>query len=286
MNIDFWVYTDAKEGEDTHVDESNHMIYIKREYTRDEDALYHTYSKTIFAIRELKKLNINYDYLIRTNNSTWINLPLMNEFLAYQEDDSQIFTGRMYGSFWSAFNTYAGGELMVFSKRNIDILDKLSGDNPIKFEQQVLGCDDNLIFGLWNKRLMRLKLRQSNYIHSFEDSLLIDKDIPSEYDFSQIAIQVRTYGVHDRLEYDIKKMRDIQAKWKLNKESLDILYNKMMNRYYDKFIHPIKYSKQEWFKLNEETKTYCKFENTMSREDGLEYLRNRQRECGYTPTLI
>ena len=286
MNIDFWVYTDAKEGEDTHVDESNHMIYIKREYTRDEDALYHTYSKTIFAIRELKKLNINYDYLIRTNNSTWINLPLMNEFLAYQEDDSQIFTGRIYGSFWSAFNIYAGGELMVFSKRNIDILDKLSGDNPIKFEQQVLGCDDNLIFGLWNKRLMRLKLRQSNYIHSFEDSLLIDKDIPSEYDFSQIAIQVRTYGVHDRLEYDIKKMRDIQAKWKLNKESLDILYNKMMNEYYDKFIHPIKYSKQEWFKLNEETKTYCKFENTMSREDGLVYLRNRQGECGYTPTLI
>ena len=38
--------------------------------------------------------------------------------------------------------------------------------------------------------------------------------------------------------------------------------------------------------LNEETKTYCKFENTMSREDGLVYLRNRQRECGYTPTLI
>ena len=210
----------------------------------------------------------------------------MNEFLAYQEDDSQIFTGRMYGSFWSAFNTYAGGELMVFSKRNIDILDKLSGDNPIKLEQQVLGCDDNLIFGLWNKRLMRLKLRQSNYIHSFEDSLLIDKDIPSEYDFSQIAIQVKTYGVYDRLEYDIKKMRDIQAKWKLNKESLDILYNKMMNVYYDKFIHPIKYSKQEWFKLNEESKTYCKFENTMSREDGLVYLRNRQRECGYTPTLI
>ena len=175
---------------------------------------------------------------------------------------------------------------MVFSKRNINILDKLSGDNPIKFEQHVLGCDDNLIFGLWNKRLMSLKLRQSNYIHSFEDSLFIDKDIPSEYDFSQIAIQVKTYGVPDRLEYDIKKMRDIQTKWKLNKESLDILYDKMMNEHYDKFIHPIKYSKQEWFKLNEELKTYCKFENTMSREDGLVYLRNRQRECGYTPTLI
>ena len=224
----------------------------------------------------------------------------MNEFLAYQEDDSQIFTGRMYGSFWSAFNIYAGGELMVFSKRNIDILDKLSGDNPIKFEQQVLGCDDNLIFGLWNKRLMNLKLRQSNYIHSFEDSLFIDKDIPSEYDFSQIAIQVRTYGVPDRLEYDIKKMRDIQTKWKLNQEEKEKKEDSNMDwkksgidkherltlKVNVKEYAPIKYSKQEWFKLNEETKTYCKFENTMNREDGLIYLRNRQRECGYTPTLI
>ena len=29
------------------------------------------------------KLGIDYDYLIRTNNSTWINIPLLNEFLSY-----------------------------------------------------------------------------------------------------------------------------------------------------------------------------------------------------------
>ena len=47
----------------------------------------------------------------------------------------------------------------------------------------------------------------------------------------------------------------------------------------------VKEKKYDTFNF-EETKTYCKFENTMNREDGLIYLRNRQRECGYTPTLI
>ena len=60
----------------------------------------------------------------------------------------------------------------------------------------------------------------------------------------------------------------------------------MMEKYYDKFIHPIKYSKSEWFKLDDKTKTFCKFETTMDREEGLEYLRNRQKECGYVTTLI
>ena len=285
IDVDFWIYTDAEENEETHIDKTNKIIYIKREYNTNDDALYHTYSKTIFALREIKKLELKYDYLIRTNNSTWINLPLLNEFLSYQEDDSQLFTGRTYGSFWSAFNIYGGGELMVFSKRNIDIIDKLSGDDPIKFEKAILGCDDNLIFGLWNKRLMKLGLRESDYIHSFEDSLQIDKEL-NNIDFAQIAIQVRTYGVSNRLEYDIKKMGNIQKQWENNKESLGTLYQIMMKKYYNKFIHPIKYSKQEWFKLDEKTKTYCKFETIMDKEDGLEYLRNRQKECGYVTTLI
>lgn len=285
IDVDFWVYTDAEENEETHVDKENKIIYIKREYKKNEDALYHTYSKTIFALRELKKFNLDYDYLIRTNNSTWINLPLLNEFLAYQEDDSLIFTGRIYGSFWSAFNIYPGGELMIFSKRNINILDKLAGDDPIKFEKAIIGCDDNLIFGLWNKRLMKLGLRESDYIHSFEDSLktaLGNGDI----DFAQVAIQVRTYDVDNRLEYDIRKMKDIQQQWIENNESIDELYKRLIDKYYDKFIHPIKYSKDEWFKLDENTKTYCKFETTMNREEGLEYLSKRQQECGYVKTLI
>lgn len=286
IDIDFWIYTDAEEGEETHIDKDNKVIYIKREYKTDEDALYHTYSKTIFTLREIKKLKLKYDYLIRTNNSTWINLPLLNEFLAYQEDDSQLFTGRIYGSFWSAFNIYAGGELMVFSKRNVDILDNMSGDDPIKFEKNVLGCDDNLIFGLWNKRLMKLGLRESDFIHSFEDDLYIDSELKDNFDFAHIAIQVRTYGTDNRTLYDIEKMKNIQKSWNNNTETIDSLYERMMNTYYDKFIHPIKYSKSEWFELDDNAKTYCKFETTMSRNEGLEYLRNRQKECGYVITKI
>jgi hypothetical protein len=80
IDAEFWTYTDAKPGEETHVDMKNHIIYIKLNYNRDkvEIGYYHTLSKTFAALRELQKLGIKYDYLIRTNNSTWINVPLIN----------------------------------------------------------------------------------------------------------------------------------------------------------------------------------------------------------------
>ena len=31
-NIEFWTYTDAEKGENTHVDIKNHIIYIKKNY--------------------------------------------------------------------------------------------------------------------------------------------------------------------------------------------------------------------------------------------------------------
>jgi hypothetical protein len=80
IDAEFWTYTDAKPGEETHVDMKNHIIYIKLNYNRNnvEIGYYHTLSKTFAALREIQKLGIKYDYLIRTNNSTWINVPLIN----------------------------------------------------------------------------------------------------------------------------------------------------------------------------------------------------------------
>jgi hypothetical protein len=77
--------------------------------------------------------------------------------LAYQEDDSKIFCGRIYSFFWSAFNLYGGGELLIFSKRNVGIILDIEKD-PEAFETRNPGCDDNLMFGLWNARLVHLKL--------------------------------------------------------------------------------------------------------------------------------
>lgn len=287
ISVQFWTYTDAPEGKQTYVDKENHIIYIEKDYS--QSGLIHTYSKTIYAFREIKKLGIDYDFLIRTNNSTWINIPLLNEFLAYQEDDSQIFAGRIYASFWSAFNLYGGGELMVFSKRNVDIIDCMSGD-PKKFEDQVKGCDDNMIFGLWNKRLATLSLKESNYLHSFEDYQWIEKNTDMDnIDFSHIAYQVKTYDVSDeeRSLYDAQKMTFIDNEWKnVSPDQLDLLYEKMMSTQYDKFIHILPCDKQGWFKLTPKEQHHLKFKHKMERAKGLHWLSVRQRECGYPLTKI
>ena len=284
-NIEFWTYTDAEKGENTHVDIKNHIIYIKKNY--DENGFYHTFSKTIFAFKDLQKLNIEYDYVLRTNNSTWINLPLVNEFLSYQYDDSQIYCGRLYSSFWSAFNLYGGGELMIFSKRNIDIIRNYIKD-PVQFEKEHAGCDDNLIFGLWNKRLLDLKLYQSDYIHSFEDEILINKTIDKDIDFTQIAYQIKTYGMNDvdRINYDLDKMRKIQELYDKCNMSTEDLYKIMMEKYYDKIVHIIPYNKQEWFKIPNNEQHFVKFKFQKERQDAIKYCGKRQQQCGYYKTLI
>ena len=284
-NIEFWTYTDAEKGENTHVDIKNHIIYIKK--NDDENGFYHTFSKTIFAFKDLQKLNIEYDYVLRTNNSTWINLPLVNEFLSYQYDDSQIYCGRLYSSFWSAFNLYGGGELMIFSKRNIDIICNYIKD-PIQFEKEHAGCDDNLIFGLWNKRLLDLKLYQSDFIHSFEDEILINKTIDKDIDFTQIAYQIKTYGMNDvdRVNYDLDKMRKIQELYDKCNMSTEDLYKIMMEKYYDKIVHIIPYNKQEWFKIPNNEQHFVKFKFQKERQDAIKYCGKRQQQCGYYKTLI
>lgn len=287
IDVDFWTYTDAAEGDDTHVDKENHIIYIKKDYS--SNGLYKTYSKTIYALQEIKKLGLKYDYIVRTNNSTWINIPLVNEFLSYQEDDSLVFGGRVCTSFWSAFNLYVNGNLLIMSKRNIDILLECAGPNPEGIEKNIQGCDDNIIFGILNQRLRKLNLRQSAYVHSLEDEPLIDKDINlDDITFDCIAYQVKTFFVDDetRIQYDVEKMRLVDKKWRECSESLEDLHSQMMANRYDKKVHIIRYDKMQWQQLSDKERTLARFNFTMNRTDGLKWIRVRQKECGYCITLI
>lgn len=289
IDVEFWTYTDAKEGDKTHVDEDNHIIYIKRNFKTVDEAFNKTFSKTIYAINELKKLNIKYDYLIRTNNSTWLNIPLINYFLSWQNDDSLIFCGRTYSAFWSAFNVYGGGELMIFSKRNIDIL-LSAAKNPEEIENKVISCDDNIIFAIWNNRLLTLDLPQLNYIHSLEDNQdYLWNEINDEINFEQVAYQIKTYSsteagnnYDNRLIYDPQKMREIQRQWdNLENYDLEEKYNNLINNYYDKLIHVLPVSKNEWFSYPKEKKGVLKFKYTKTREEFPKYGNELQRKNGY-----
>lgn len=292
IDVDFWTYTDAKRNEETHVDEKNHIIYIKKDYSGDGYS--QTFSKTIYALQEINKLGIKYDYLIRTNNSTWVNIPLINHFLSYQEDDSQIFCGRIYSFFWSAFNMFGGGELMIFPKRNIDIILGLE-QRPEEFEKRNIGCDDNLLFGIWNSRLLRLKLPQTQYLHSLEDELLINKDIDVDIDFNNVAYQIKTYygenglitNLDDRLKYDIQKMEKVDKMFRdLNNYDLEKAYQYIMDNYYDKWLHYYEGSKDQWNSLSSDEKRVMKFNYKMDRSQAKEFIARQQQLNNYTRTII
>ncbi|WQJ51683.1 MAG: hypothetical protein [Hatfieldvirus porci] len=67
-NVDFWSYTSSNDGK-YHVNLKLHRLEVPT-----DDSLYGTYEKTIAAFKLLNSLNIEYDYILRTNCSTYINV--------------------------------------------------------------------------------------------------------------------------------------------------------------------------------------------------------------------
>ena len=281
-NIEFWTYTDTDKK--TYVDVENHIIYIqKRSLTKEMDGnnVYRTTSKTIEAFNELDKLGIKYDYIIRTNNSTWLNIPLINKFLSFIEDDSLIFGGSMYSCYWSAFNLYLGGNLMIFAKRTIDIIKSLLPDSAT-IENQVITCDDNLIFGVLNNRLNKLGLKQSLYYHTLGDMLLTGHTV-GDIDFSLVAYQVKDY--ENRLQYDPEKMLEIQNQFNeldISDDNLQEYLDNLIVNYYDKVITLCDKSKEETISQ----KIDVRMLQPIDRNLVIFKLPDIQKKYGYTQTLI
>lgn len=287
VNADFWTYTDAKEGEETHIDEKNHIIYIKLD-TSHQTPLDATYSKTIEAMYIIKdKLKLEFDYMVRTNNSTWINVPLVNDFLAYNHDDSKIYASKLYAAFWSAFNVYAGGQFYILSKRNFNIMLKLCGTvaEAKAFERNISGCDDNIMCGKWNQRLIRLGLPYNDSYHSLGGADLIDEKIDfSKIDFTLPCYQIKTYSDDEtRMRLDPPKMRAIDNVWRKSNLSIDDLYKKMMSEHYDKELTILPYNKTQWISLDDSIKATVKYNTDFIHErmEGLKFLSTYQAQNGY-----
>ena len=83
-NIDFIVY---EGGYDKHsYDKENHILKV-----RCEDDLDNTYKKTYYAFNLINN-NIEYDYIFRTNTSTYVNVDLLNKFIQSLDDDNIVYT--------------------------------------------------------------------------------------------------------------------------------------------------------------------------------------------------
>lgn len=84
------------------------------------DDIYSTFRKTYYALRFLHSHNIQYDYIVKTNTSTYINIQLLNEIINSIEDDKKLYCTELYslsdGCCPSPLDLFARGNCIILSK--------------------------------------------------------------------------------------------------------------------------------------------------------------------------
>lgn len=118
-------------------DEEKHLLVVP-----GKDDLIHTYSKSIKAFEWLAA-NRDFDYIVRTNTTTWINVDLTKAFIESLRDDSIVYAGSLGCCFWSRMYIYGQGNFLIMSKSHIR---KLIANQKTDLEEKT-GNSDDVLFG-------------------------------------------------------------------------------------------------------------------------------------------
>lgn len=139
-NIDFWIYTGSKD-EKYHINKKAHKLYVPC-----DDTLKGTYEKTYKTFNLLDKVGIEYDYILRTNLSSYVNVELLNRMINENELDPQhVYCGAIYcaknatGPYEYCF--YGCGNALLLSKFWVDII-KTTHVNRYKTKNYVFNPDE------------------------------------------------------------------------------------------------------------------------------------------------
>ena len=173
------------------------------------DGLYETYQKTILAIKMLDALEIKYDWILKTNTSTWINAQILDRFVkeipVYEK--TKIFTGKIYSSEDSCgpdeYDYYGLGKYILISDFWADVLKqnpaeeyrKYNRNTKVNPEHEVIyNVDDNAIGFVVNT------FCELNYVD--KHSVWKYFDTPTgemiNYYMKYIAVSVRNYNEDQR----------------------------------------------------------------------------------------
>lgn len=138
-NIEFYTYTASYDSK-YHINKQLHKLYVPA-----DDSLIGTFEKTLNTFKLSKHLNFDYDYILRTNCSTYINVELLNRFINEIElNDKHVYTGSIYlsesgtGPYNWCF--YGVGNALLLSKFWVDVI---ITHNPKDFKNYVKTPDEN-----------------------------------------------------------------------------------------------------------------------------------------------
>lgn len=89
-NVDYWTYTASTDGK-YHVNKKLHKLEVP-----SGDDLSSTYDKTYMCFNLLLKAGIEFDYVLMTNCSTYVNVPLLKQFVDRLTNETDVYTGAVY----------------------------------------------------------------------------------------------------------------------------------------------------------------------------------------------
>jgi hypothetical protein len=141
-NIDFMIYRGGYD--ENSMSKKNHLMKLNV-----YDDINNTFLKTYMALSMCWKYLGKYDYVFRTNTSTYINIPLLNELVQNLDSDDIVYGSDIYSL--SEKNCpyplcwYVRGNGMLLSQKHIDII--LEDSLPLLYQK---GGDDTMISSILN----------------------------------------------------------------------------------------------------------------------------------------
>lgn len=217
-DIDFYGYTASTDGK-FHIDKKKHLMKVPC-----GDGLYETYQKTILAIKMLDALEIKYDWILKTNTSTWINAQILDRFVkeipVYEK--TKIFTGKIYSSEDSCgpdeYDYYGLGKYILISDFWADVLKqnpaeeyrKYNRNTKVNPEHEVIyNVDDNAI-GFVVNTFCELNYVDKHSVWKYFDTPTSEM---INYYMKYIAVSVRNYN-EDQRDRELIYLEELSTKEK------------------------------------------------------------------------
>lgn len=205
-------------NEQFELDRDNNILHVRAE---DND----TFKKTYYALKVLQN-NFDYDYIFRTNTSTFINVPLAIAFINSLDDNDEVLWSSELLSLIEApvpypLDIYGRGNGLIMSRKIINILLK-EGINLLYLEQ----CDDWMIGNALNGYYIKNGKNYLDHLKSFKHGWFKCVDVKdstnnhqlcqywnenTDYDFLKqfITIQIKQYYSRENEINNYKELNEI-----------------------------------------------------------------------------
>lgn len=247
-NIDIVFYMGCPVINATYFDNDLKTIVLKC-----EDGLDNTFKKTIRAFEYIDN-NYEYDYIFRTNTSTYVNVQLLNEFIQSLTDDNVLYGSEIYSLSESTcpypLCLFARGNSIILSKKHIGIL--LKDSYPLLYLNL---CDDYTIGSIINSHWIKQNIDYTQYIKGIphgwykctftevrnNHSLCTYYNTNTDINFlSQfITIQIRNYNDRNLETQHYLELHDLFSTYKLTEKDETVNKTIEYTKNYDIFIGSI-----------------------------------------------